>query len=172
MSYLFWSGCRFNNLITDSQEVSRLRGWVSKILLYCLAILTGVSAALLLRHLSYFKAIRQLQIYISLLQDFMRYDKKSYNSGIVLCMRPANERRRSLIGWAHSQNDPCSATKHLWLHASLQTWASLHFHRIRILVEVEIQFQIFDLKKSYWFKEKLFLQSPFNPFSNEVITVD
>ena len=32
-------------------------------------------------------------------------------SGIILCMRPANERRRydvtsSFIGWAHSQNDP------------------------------------------------------------------
>ena len=33
-------------------------------------------------------------------------------SGIILCMRPANGRRRcnatsSLIGWAHTQNDPC-----------------------------------------------------------------
>ena len=33
-------------------------------------------------------------------------------AGIILCMRPANERRRyivtsSLIGWAHTQNDPC-----------------------------------------------------------------
>ena len=33
-------------------------------------------------------------------------------SGIILLMRPANERRRynvtsSLIGWAHAQNDPC-----------------------------------------------------------------
>ena len=32
-------------------------------------------------------------------------------TGIILCMRPASERRRynvtsSLIGWAHSQNDP------------------------------------------------------------------
>ena len=32
--------------------------------------------------------------------------------GIVLCLRPANERRRynvtsSLIGWAHARNDPC-----------------------------------------------------------------
>ena len=32
-------------------------------------------------------------------------------AGIILCMRPANERRRysvtsSLIGWAHTQNDP------------------------------------------------------------------
>ena len=33
------------------------------------------------------------------------------NAGIILCMRPANERRcyivmSSLIGWAHTQNDP------------------------------------------------------------------
>ena len=33
-------------------------------------------------------------------------------TGIILCMRPANERRRynvtsSPIGWAHTQNDPC-----------------------------------------------------------------
>ena len=36
-------------------------------------------------------------------------------SGIILCGRPANERRRynvtpSLIGWAHTQNDPCMIT--------------------------------------------------------------
>ena len=35
-----------------------------------------------------------------------------FTSGIILCMRPANERRRnnvtpSLIGWAHLQNNPC-----------------------------------------------------------------
>ena len=43
------------------------------------------------------------------------YDIKKTRSpypGIILCMRPANERRRynvtlSLIGWTHSQNDPC-----------------------------------------------------------------
>ena len=34
------------------------------------------------------------------------------DSGIILRMRPANERRRytvtsSLIGWEHAQNDPC-----------------------------------------------------------------
>ena len=34
-------------------------------------------------------------------------------SGIIMCRCPVNERRRynvtsSLIGWAHSQNDPCS----------------------------------------------------------------
>ena len=36
-----------------------------------------------------------------------------HNPGIILCMCPANERRRyivtsSLIGWAHTQNDPCN----------------------------------------------------------------
>ena len=35
--------------------------------------------------------------------------------GIILCMRPANERRRyivksPLIGWTHTQNDPCTMT--------------------------------------------------------------
>ena len=35
-----------------------------------------------------------------------------YNAGIILWMRPANERWRyivmsSLIGWGHTQNDPC-----------------------------------------------------------------
>ena len=38
-------------------------------------------------------------------------------SGILLCMRPANERRRynvtsSLIGWAHPQNDPWSMAEY------------------------------------------------------------
>ena len=36
----------------------------------------------------------------------------STEAGIILYMRPANERWRytvtlSLIGWAHTQNDPC-----------------------------------------------------------------
>ena len=38
-------------------------------------------------------------------------------TGIILCMRPANERRRynvtsSLIGWAHIQNDPWCFTRY------------------------------------------------------------
>ena len=33
-------------------------------------------------------------------------------AGVILCMHPANKRRRyyvmsSVIGWAHTQNDPC-----------------------------------------------------------------
>ena len=40
-------------------------------------------------------------------------------SGIILCMRSANERWRytvtpSLIGWAHTQNDLCTKTKPKW----------------------------------------------------------
>ena len=36
------------------------------------------------------------------------------NAGIILCMHPSNDRlcyniTSSLIGWAHSQNDPRSA---------------------------------------------------------------
>ena len=35
-----------------------------------------------------------------------------YDPGLILCMRPDNGRRRyivtsSLIGWAHTQNEPC-----------------------------------------------------------------
>ena len=40
------------------------------------------------------------------------YGQESNDAGVILCMCSANERRRynvtsSLIGWAHSQNDPC-----------------------------------------------------------------
>ena len=47
-------------------------------------------------------------------------------AGIILWMRPANERRRyivtsSLIGWAHTQNDPCAW---LWRFIFLQLWSS------------------------------------------------
>ena len=44
--------------------------------------------------------------------------------GIILCMRPANEKRRyivifSLIGWVHTQNDPCNADE-LYLRKTSQ----------------------------------------------------
>ena len=52
-------------------------------------------------------------------------------AGIILCMHPANERRRynvtsSLIGWAHSQTDPCLGGRlfavGLWcVHRAVQT---------------------------------------------------
>ena len=40
---------------------------------------------------------------------------------IIWCMRPANERRRyivtsSIIGWVHTQNDPCSRCGRSLLH--------------------------------------------------------
>ena len=46
--------------------------------------------------------------------------KVLYEPGIILCMRPANERRRyivtsSLIGWAHTQNDPWWTLCTLWV---------------------------------------------------------
>ena len=45
--------------------------------------------------------------------------------GIILYMRPANERRHhnvtsSLIGWAHTQNDPCELVK-------LGDWALIQY---------------------------------------------
>ena len=44
-------------------------------------------------------------------QHFVSGIKRNQRSGIILWMRPTNERRRysvtpSLIGWAHTQNDP------------------------------------------------------------------
>ena len=41
-----------------------------------------------------------------------------FSAGIILCMGPANEGRRyivtlSLIGWTHTQNDPCQC---IWNH--------------------------------------------------------
>ena len=44
-------------------------------------------------------------------------------TGAILCMRPANERRRynvtsSLIGWAHARNDP-------WIHTSITKTADI-----------------------------------------------
>ena len=44
--------------------------------------------------------------------SFYKISKSLSSSGIILCMCPANERRRynvtsSLIGWVHVQNDPC-----------------------------------------------------------------
>ena len=69
-------------------------------------------------------------------------------SGIILCMRPANERRRyivtsSLIGWAHTQNDPCDIKNpytgktvflywdcSLEIKACLDSWCNLCRHRM------------------------------------------
>ena len=47
------------------------------------------------------------------------------SSGNISCMRPANERRRyivtsSLIGWVHTQKDPCQ------LHDEIMIWKHSH----------------------------------------------
>ena len=57
----------------------------------------------------------------------------TYFPGIILCMCPANERGRysvtpSLIGWAHTQNDPCTSS---WWKRSLNPSGT----EIRILWE-------------------------------------
>ena len=67
------------------------------------------------------------KINVFFIYDFVLLDKKPLliqmmtrsrtSSGIILCMRPVNERWRynvtsSLIGWAHKQNDPCI----IWLY--------------------------------------------------------
>ena len=57
-----------------------------------------------------------IQLHFGVLTTRLLYSKilkkKSSHTGIIFCMRPANERRRyivtsSLIGWAHTQNDHC-----------------------------------------------------------------
>ena len=52
--------------------------------------------------------------------------------GIILYTHPANERRRynvtsSLIGWAHTQNDPCKLVK-------LGDWALIQYKDVISLV--------------------------------------
>ena len=55
----------------------------------------------------------------------LTYYTKFYDLiGFILCMRPANERRRyivtsSLIGWAHTQNDPCLIIQILYRHVDI-----------------------------------------------------
>ena len=56
-------------------------------------------------------------------------------SGIILCVRPANERRRyivtwSLTGWAHTQNDACSVCTNRWVHQVTKsgTWRRYGTH--------------------------------------------
>ena len=54
-------------------------------------------------------------MYLILMGELMAFYwilEKLTMSGIILCMRPANEQQcynatSSLIGWAHTQNDPC-----------------------------------------------------------------
>ena len=53
--------------------------------------------------------------------------------GIIFGMGSANERQRyilmsSLIGWAHSLNDPCTFIKYLYMQSSWQARIILHFY--------------------------------------------
>ena len=61
---------------------------------------------------------------ISNVPIIIHFDLSSHcNAGFILCMRPANERRRyivtsSLIGRTHTQNEPCNenACEMSWCH--------------------------------------------------------
>ena len=58
-------------------------------------------------------------------------------SVIILCMRPANGRRRyivtlSLIGWAHTQNDPCIYS--MWMSALWSAGASYYKQEFSMFV--------------------------------------
>ena len=71
--------------------------------------------------------------------------KQCYDAGIIQCMRPANERWRyivtsSLIGWAHTRNDPCISTvKKSWKSNSKFSWEqNTIFKLMMITLQVEI----------------------------------
>ena len=67
------------------------------------------------RNLNMFKGFLKVQCWAldcHVSQHFMHP-----SAGIILYMHPANERRcyivtSSLIGWVHTQNDPCSVPRH------------------------------------------------------------
>ena len=89
-------------------------------------------------------------------------------SGIILCMHPANERRRydvtsSLIGWVHTQNDPCGLEvkldwfqeKHKWNLVVLTSALRFREQRYgRVSYRKEAEFE-----KSWW----LFLNMKSSP---------
>ena len=71
------------------------------------------------------------------LLQFLDYES-SVSPGIILCMRPANERRRYIvtppvIGWAHTQNDPLRKSKDyvygIWVYKVLGIWKG--YHRVK-----------------------------------------
>ena len=77
-------------------------------------------------------------------------------SGINLCMRPANGRRRyivtsSLIGWAHMQNDPCLSNQ--WQSRSVTSYIS---KSISPLVKMAAVSQTIYLDAFSWMKSFVF----------------
>ena len=61
--------------------------------------------------------------------QYMTYCIKAYPTRIILCMRPASERwhynvTSSLIGWAHSQNNPCPT---IWYFIVLLCYRALDY---------------------------------------------
>ena len=60
-----------------------------------------------------------------------------YEAGIILWMRPANERRRyivtsSLIGWAHRQNDPWVSSNITTTKQSIRPFAYIIWYLFRV----------------------------------------
>ena len=103
------------HLIINSQKASKPRDGV---LNYQIALKVGMqrgctAAGLLLINLKYLCGALETAILKGSL-DYLARLLHSYFAEIILCMHPANERRRynvtlSLIGWVHPQNDPCCA---------------------------------------------------------------
>ena len=65
----------------------------------------------------------------------LNHGLRSRSAGIILCMHPANERRRydvtwSLIGWAHAQNGPWECADDVPSRQGLHT----HAHQCNVII--------------------------------------
>ena len=76
-------------------------------------------------------------------------------AGIISCMRPTNERRRyivtsSLIGWAHTQNDPCQVMA-CWLLAYLVPSHYLNqcWHIVNWILRKKLQWNAYQNSSSF-----------------------
>ena len=97
----------------------------------------------------------------SLLKLFSLFSKLSNISsrfpGIILCMGSANERRRynetsSLIGWAHTQNDPWFPVK--CQQQTLNYWKIFLYQWIKVSTK-HFEINFLDWKSLFWFKISL-----------------
>ena len=85
------------------------------------------------------KSVTLIHVWINIYTDPGGCSKNNCTdlvSGIILCVRPANEILRyivtsSLIGWAHIQNDPwmfvCKCTRNFTLIVSIKIWFTTYF---------------------------------------------
>ena len=77
-----------------------------------------------------------------------------FNTGLILCLRPANERRRykvtpSLIGWAQTNNQPCNvsvldAVKTVFYHTTFRcmVWPLYEYNECSSCVYADVTFHL------------------------------